>query len=106
MSNPWAGEVALVIDGQRQVMKLTLGSLAALEATLDSGGLLALVERFEAGSFSTRDVIAVLVAGLRGGGWDGDEAGLLAADIDGGILTAVQAGGTLLARAFSLPTEP
>ncbi len=32
MTNPWTGEVALVIDGQRRVLKLTLGALAGLEA--------------------------------------------------------------------------
>ena len=39
MVNPFAGEVALVIDGQRHVAKLTLGALAELEATLEGGGL-------------------------------------------------------------------
>ncbi|MEM8581523.1 MAG: GTA-gp10 family protein, partial [Pseudomonadota bacterium] len=36
MGNPYAGEVALVIDGQRRVAKLTLGALAELEATLET----------------------------------------------------------------------
>jgi hypothetical protein len=29
MANPYAGEVAIVLDGQRHVAKLTLGTLAA-----------------------------------------------------------------------------
>ena len=103
MTNPWTGEVALVIDGQRQVMKLTLGALAALEAELDEAGLIGLVERFEDGSYATRDVIAVVLAGLRGGGWSGQDSDILAAEIGGGILQAVRAAGALLARAFSLP---
>ena len=69
MANPWAGEVAIALDGQRHVAKLTLGALAELEAALEAGSLLELVERFEAGRFSTRDVLALIVAGLRGGGW-------------------------------------
>ena len=30
-ANPWAGEVALTLDGERRVLKLTLGALAELE---------------------------------------------------------------------------
>ena len=40
MGNPWRGEVTLVIDGEAQVLKLTLGALAELEE--------ALAKRFEA----------------------------------------------------------
>ena len=68
MANPWAGEVALVIDGQRHILKLTLGALAELEQDLDTTGLVGLVERFERADYSTADVISVLIAGLRGGG--------------------------------------
>ena len=32
MANPFAGEVALTLDGTRYVLKLTLGALAELEA--------------------------------------------------------------------------
>lgn len=103
MANPWTGEVALTIDGERRVMKLTLGALAELEAELESGSLVALVERFEAGGFSTRDVLALIVAGLRGGGWQGTAADLVSAEIEGGPIGAAQAAGQLLARAFSLP---
>ncbi len=103
MANPWAGEVALVIDGECRVMKLTLGALAELEAGLEAGSLIDLVERFEAGGFSARDVLALIVAGLRGGGWTGDASTLMAAEIEGGPLAAAQAAGQLLARAFTLP---
>ena len=105
MANPWAGEVALVIDGERRVLKLTLGALAELEAGLSAGSLVALVERFEAGGFSTRDVLSLIVAGLRGGGWHGDQRDLIAADIEGGPLNAARAAAELLARAFTLPED-
>ncbi|WP_143534434.1 gene transfer agent family protein [Roseovarius albus] len=101
--NPWAGEVALVIDGQRHVLKLTLGALADLEAGLESDSLVALVERFEQGAFSTRDVLALIVAGLRGGGWQGRAADLLSAEIEGGPMQATKVSAALLARAFALP---
>lgn len=103
MANPLAGEVALVIDGERRVLKLTLGALAELETALEVGGLIELVQRFETGGFSTRDVLALIVAGLRGGGWTGRSEDLVAAEIEGGPVEAARAAGLLLARAFTLP---
>lgn len=102
--NPWAGEVALVIDGQRRVARLTLGALAEMEAALGAGSLIDLVERFEAGRFTSRDILAVVVAGLRGGGWTGEAADLMTAEIAGGPVAAAQAAAELLARAFALPS--
>ncbi|WP_306006231.1 gene transfer agent family protein [Aquicoccus porphyridii] len=103
MANPWSGEVALVIDGETRVLKLTLGALAELEAGLESGTLIELVERFEGGAFSSRDVLALIVAGLRGGGWQGSAADLLQAEIAGGPMAAARGAAELLARAFMLP---
>ncbi|SPJ22426.1 gene transfer agent family protein [Palleronia abyssalis] len=100
MGNPWAGEVDLVINGERRVAKLTLGALAELESTLEADTLVALVERFEGGRFSTRDLVALLTAGLRGGGWTGTSHDLLQAEIRGGPIEAAKIAGTLLARAF------
>lgn len=103
MANPWAGEVALILDGQRRILKLTLGALAELEAALGEDTLVALAERFEAGRFSARDVLALIVAGLRGGGWRGDAAALGTAEIEGGLVEAARVAARLLARAFALP---
>ncbi|WP_099823891.1 gene transfer agent family protein [Oceaniglobus indicus] len=103
--NPWAGEAALVIDGKRQIAKLTLGALAELEASLAAGTLVELIERFERGQFSTRDVLTLIVAGLRGGGWRGTTADLLSADIGGGPVEAARVAGVLLARAFAVPGD-
>lgn len=105
MSNPWRGEVALEIDGQRHVMRLTLGALAELEAALGDDTLVALAQRFEEGRCSTRDVLALIVAGLRGGGWEGEARDLLRAEIEGGPMVAARAAAELLARAFMLPGE-
>jgi hypothetical protein len=106
MANPWAGEVALVVDGERHTAKLTLGALAELEDELGCGSLIELIERFETGVHSARDVIAVVVAGLRGGGWRGRAADLLSAEIEGGPLAASRAAGELLVRAFGEPGAP
>ncbi|WP_270730771.1 gene transfer agent family protein [Shimia sp. Alg240-R146] len=105
MANPWAGEVAIELDGARHVMKLTLGALAELEHQLGADSLVALVERFEARGFSARDVSALILAGLRGGGWQGTAGDLANAEIGGGPLEAARAAAVLLARAFSLPGE-
>ena len=105
MANPYAGEVAIVLDGQRHVAKLTLGTLAELEAALEAGSLMELVERFETRAFTTRDVLALVVAGLRGGGWQGTAADLRTAEIGGGPVAAARAAAELLARAFQLPGE-
>ena len=105
MANPWTGEVALTIDGERYVLKLTLGALAELEDSLGADSLVALVERFERGAFSSRDVLALIVAGLRGGGWRGRASDLVSAEIAGGPVEAARAAGQLLARAFALPGE-
>ena len=105
MVNPWTGEVALVIDGQARVLKLTLGALAGLEQALEVNSLVQLVQRFESGAFSTRDVLAVVAAGLQGGGADMDRNDLLQAEIAGGPMAAAKVAAELLARAFMLPGD-
>ena len=102
MVNPLAGEVEVVLDGRAHVARLTLGALAGLEAELGAESMVALVERFEGGRFSTRDVMAVLVAGLRGGGWAGGMDELLVAEVKGGPVGAAHAAAALLARAFRI----
>jgi len=105
MANPYAGEVAIWLDGQRHVAKLTLGALAELEVALETGSLMDLVERFETRRFTTRDVLALIVAGLRGGGWQGVAADLRTVEIGGGPVEAARSAAVLLARAFALPGE-
>jgi hypothetical protein len=100
MANPWAGEVALVIDGERRVAKLTLGALAELEERLGAESLADLVARFEGESLRARDVLMLVAAGLRGGGWRGEPADLLTAEIEGGPLEAARVAARLLAVAF------
>jgi len=105
MANPYAGEVEVWLDGQCHVAKLTLGALAELEAALEAGSLMEMVSRFETGRFTTRDVLALLVAGLRGGGWQGDAADLRCVETKGGAIEAARIAAELLARAFALPGQ-
>ncbi|MEM6738985.1 MAG: gene transfer agent family protein [Pseudomonadota bacterium] len=101
MANYWAGEVALVVDGERRVAKLTLGALAELEGAMEGETLIALVERFEAGQHRASDVLALIVAGLRGGGWRGSAEDLLSSEIEGGPLEASRVAAALLVAAFA-----
>ena len=100
MANPRAGEVAVILDGHRRVMKLTLGALAELEESLGADSLAALVTRLEGAQVSARDVLALIVAGLRGGGWPGRAQDLVAAEIEGGPVEAARLAALLVARAF------
>ncbi|UWR43490.1 gene transfer agent family protein [Phaeobacter inhibens] len=104
-ANPYAGEVALRINGETLALKLTLGALATLETRLGTESLIDLVTRFESGGFSAADVLALLAAGLQGGGHRLSEADLAAADIDGGPMQAARTAAQLLARSFALPGE-
>lgn len=81
-------------------MRLTLGALAELEAELEGETLVGLIERFEAGDIATRDVLMLIVAGLRGGGWTGTAGDLLSAEIKGGLVGATKAAARLLVLAF------
>jgi hypothetical protein len=103
MANPWAGEVVVVVDGKRHVARLTLGALAELEARLEAESLADLVARFEGDGLRARDVLMLVCAGLRGGGWQGDLADLMTARIEGGPLEAARAAARLLVLAFDVP---
>ncbi len=107
MANPYRSEVEIWVNGAPHVARLTLGALAELETQLGCDGLVDLVERFETGRFATRDVLALIVAGLRGGGWQGGLENLLAAEVgdgkDTGPVPAARLAATLLARAFNMP---
>jgi Phage tail tube protein, GTA-gp10 len=103
MANPWAGEVDIALNGEVRRGKLTLGALAELEAALGEGSLVELVERFEGGRFAARDVLALIAAGLRGGGWEGTVADLCTVEIGAGPVDAARIAAELLARAFQVP---
>lgn len=105
MGNPYAGEVTVAVNGEPKVCKLTLGALAELEAELGAGSLSELVDRFETGTFQANDVLALLFAGLRGGGWTGSKAELVTADLGAGPMDAARLAAKVLVLAFSLPNE-
>jgi len=102
MGNPYRGDVDLEINGEVLPMRLTLGALAELESTLGDDSLMAMIERFESGAFRAGDIVALLVAGLRGAGWPHGRDEMMTADIEGGPIEAAKRAGQLLKSAFSL----
>ena len=104
MVNAQRGEVAIRIDGHEHVMRLTLGALAELEDRLQATSLLGLAEKFETGGVATAELIALLAAGIRGGGGAVAEDELADAEIEGGAVGAMKAGLLLLSRTFQPET--
>lgn len=104
MANPYRGEVGITLDGRPHVMRLTLGALCELEAGM-GGSVAELVERFESGRFRAGDVLALLGAGLRGGGAAIADAELSTMLIDGGPVVAIRKAAELLRVSFALPAE-
>ncbi len=100
MVNVHRGEVPLHVGGTCLVMRLSLGALAELEAALGAGGLVGLAERFESGAFRGRDLIALLAAGLRGGGHDISDEQVADMAFEGGAIGAAEAASRLLAVSF------
>ena len=105
MANPFRGEVEISVDGEARLMRLTLGALAELEARLKAESLMEMIARFETGGFRVKDLIALITAGLNGGGWRISEAELLGRTIDGGPLEAAQAAARLLKLTFTIPGD-
>ena len=101
MVNPHAAEVELVVDGRPHICKLTLGAIAELEHSLQADSLMALLARFETQKFSAEDILHLLAAGLRGGGWQGDICTLRQSDIAGGPLMAAKVAARMLQLAFT-----
>ena len=105
--NPYRGEVEATLGGQPYRLRLTLGALAELEAALEAESLPALLERFEQGRFSARDIIAVITAGLHGAGHaDITQQQVAHMSHAEGVHGMVQLVAKLLAATFPATDEP
>ena len=100
MANRHRGEVDAVLDGRRYTLCLTLGALAELEAALGAGDLMGLAQRFGAGRLSAGDAIAVIGAGLRGGGHNIEDAEVAGMRAEGGAAGFAAIVAELLAVTF------
>jgi hypothetical protein len=107
MTNRRRGEVALDLGGARYNLCLTLGALAELESALGAADLSALAERFGTGRLSSGDLLALLAAGLRGGGHPMSDAEVAALPLTEGLEPVVQAAADLLLATFgAAPANP
>lgn len=68
ITNAYRGDVKASLGGKERLFRLTLGSLAELEAHFQVSTLSDLVERLSSGELSSRDTLAILAAGLCGAG--------------------------------------
>lgn len=100
MANSQRGEIDAKINGSSYTLCLTLGALAELESALEVPDIVALAERFSSGRISAGETIAIIGAGLRGGGNVISDAELSAMHIEGGAMGAATLAATLLKTAF------
>jgi len=100
MPNIHRGEIAALIDGEHKTLCLTLGALAELEARLQAGDLTGLADRFASGRVSARDLMAIIGAGLRGGGNAISDDDLARMAIEGGLRGAADIAARLLRATF------
>lgn len=68
MANRHRGEISAELDGRQWVLCLTLGGLANLETHFEADGLGELATALSSGKLTADDLVAVLHAGLVGGG--------------------------------------
>ena len=105
MINARRGEVALNLGGERYRLCLTLGALAELEGAFGVADLAALSERFGSGRLSSRDLLAILAAGLRGGGHALTDAAVGNLPLGDGIAPVAAAIADLLVATFGAASE-
>lgn len=99
-ANRQRGEIEADIDGERRILCMTLGALAELETAFGVDNIADLAGRFSGGKIGTRDVMAIIAAGLRGGGNVIDDGELAECRVEGGIGGAIGLATRLLESAF------
>ncbi len=97
---PRSPEIIARLNGRSFRLLLTLGALAELEEALEADSLLALIERFEQGRFTSRDLIRLIAAGLRGAGHAVTEEEVARMTHEQGVQGFVTLAARLLAAAF------
>ena len=105
-ANRHRGEVEAIIDGERRILCLTLGSLAELETAFAADNLTDLAARFSAGRLKAQDMIRILAAGLRGGGNLVSDEDVAVMSVEDGIAGLALLTGELLLATFGGAEEP
>ena len=105
MANRIRGEIAATLDGKSWVLCLTLGALAELEDGLGAGNLGALAQKFSGGNLKSADLLKIITAGLKGGGYELNDEEVAEMRVDGGVSGYVDIAARLLEATFT-PLEP
>lgn len=69
MVNQSRGEISVELDGRQWTLCLTLGSLSELEAHFRVNDISGLASILSSGNISSKDIMAIIAAGLKGGGY-------------------------------------
>jgi len=101
MPNHHRGEIEAEIGGAQRRLVLTLGALAELEASFGVTDLVALAERFGAGRLSSRDLVRIIAAGLRGAGEAVSDDEVARMTVDHGAAGYVRIAAALVAATFA-----
>ena len=99
-ANGRRGEVEALIDGERRILCLTLGALAELETALGLDNVAEIAARFSEGRIDAKALIALIGAGLRGGGNTMSDDDVRDCFVEGGVAGAMKLSIALLTSAF------
>ncbi|WP_416194074.1 gene transfer agent family protein [Nitrobacter sp. TKz-YC01] len=100
MPNKYRGEIGAELGGRQRTLVLTLGALAELESAFGADDLMALAERFGSGRVSSRDLIRIIGAGLRGAGEPVSDDDVAVMTVEGGAAGFVRIAAGLISATF------
>lgn len=100
MINKHRGEVSAQLDGKKWTLCLTLGALAQLEDHFKVNDLTALAEKLSSNALCASDFLAIIFAGLKGGGHDLQVSDVSDMRIQGGATGYAVLVGDLLKATF------
>jgi hypothetical protein len=100
MANRHRGEIEAEIGNAKRTLVLTLGALAELESAFGADDLAALTERFAQGRMSSRDLVRIIAAGLRGAGETVTDDDVACMSVPGGAPGYVRIAADLIEATF------
>ena len=104
MPNPLKGEVRVELAGEEYKARLSLDAIMKLEQTLGMG-IVKLMMNLSEANVRITDLVAVLVAALRGGGNDVKDAEVKNIVSDAGLMEATKVVSELLAAVLTADSE-
>jgi len=103
LANRWRGDVIGHINGQSQLLRLSLDALARLENAVPDDNIIAFLQRISTSGMRADDALWIIRAGLYGAKESlrgGDDAAEDAIEVRGGYHAAVRLATDLLVAAF------